>query len=127
MKFIGRTFLAAGAAALISAQAAYAAPATPASTSVDPLVSVSVFGTAQSRAAVCGAATAAGGACVMPASIATAAATTAAAQADPAYDQPRPQIGVLPLLIGLGVVIAVAALILSGSGHGKGNLTPVSP
>ena len=57
--------------------------------------------------------------------MATAAATTAAAQGDPTYR--RPQIGVLPLLIGLGLVIAVAALILSGNGHAKGNLTPVSP
>jgi hypothetical protein len=126
MKFIGRTMLAAGAAALISAQAAYAAP-RPTSAGVDPLVSVSVFGTTQSRAAVCGATTAAGGSCVMPGSLATAAATTAAAQSDQAYNQPRPQLGVLPLLIGLGLVIAVAAIILSGSGHGKGNLTPVSP
>ena len=47
--------LAAGAAALLSAQAAYAAPALNRSTSVDPLVSLSVLGTAQSRAAVCGA------------------------------------------------------------------------
>jgi len=125
MGFIGRTILAAGAAALLSAQTAYAAPTTSASTGVDPLVSLSVLGTAQSRAAVCGAASAAGAACVAPASMATAAATTAAAQGDPTYR--RPQIGVIPLLIGLGLVIAVAALILSGNGHSKGNLTPVSP
>lgn len=50
--------LAAGAAALLSTQAAHAAPLNTRFV-VDPLVSLSVFGTAQSRAAVCAAGSAA--------------------------------------------------------------------
>ena len=50
--------LTAGAAALLSTQAAYAAPLNT-KLAVDPLVSLSVFGTAQSRAAVCAAGSAA--------------------------------------------------------------------
>lgn len=50
--------LAAGAAALLSTQAAAAVPAPPRVT-FDPLVSLSVLGTAQSRAAVCAAGSAA--------------------------------------------------------------------
>lgn len=49
--------LAAGAAALLSAQAAHAAVNT--RLAVDPLVALSAFGTAQSRAAVCAAGSAA--------------------------------------------------------------------
>ena len=51
---IGTCALAAGAAALLSAQAAYAAPAR-ALPAVNPLVSLSLLGTAQSRTAVCSA------------------------------------------------------------------------
>lgn len=50
--------LTAGAAALVSAQAAYAAPLNT-RLAVDPLVALSAFGTAQSRAAVCAAGSAA--------------------------------------------------------------------
>lgn len=50
--------LAAGAASLVSAQGVYAAPVT-ARAALDPLVSLSVLGTAQSRAAVCAAGSAA--------------------------------------------------------------------
>lgn len=45
--------LAAGAAALLSSQAVYAAPVRVAHP-IDPLVSLSLLGTPQSRAAVCG-------------------------------------------------------------------------
>jgi hypothetical protein len=67
-----RCVLLVGAAALFSAQAATAAPR--ALSSVDPLVALSVFGTAQSRTAVCaaGAAAAAAGAATMAASAAAA-------------------------------------------------------
>ncbi len=105
------------ATALLSTQAAYAAPANTAP-GLDPLVSLSVLGTAQSRAAVCGA----GAQCALPA--AAVAASAAAAQP---YDGPRRGPGVWPLLLGLGVVVILIAVILSGNGDGDGDLTPISP
>jgi len=126
--------LAAGAAALLSAQAAYAAPALSRSASVDPLVSLSVLGTAQSRAAVCGASAGAtfgsGQACALPGPAATATAAAAAAIAAQPADTTYaggPQIGVLPLILGLAVLVGVAALIASGDDDGFGDLSPVSP
>lgn len=65
--------LAAGAAALVSSQAAYAAPAKTAPR-IDPLVSLSLLGSAQSRAALCSS-----GACAVPAR-----ANAASAAASPA-------------------------------------------
>lgn len=112
--------LAIAAAALMSTQAAYAAP-TNTAPALDPLVSLSVLGTAQSRAAVCGA----GAQCALPATAVAASATTAAA-AQP-YDGPRRGPGIWPLLIGLGVVIILMAVILSDGGDGDGDLTPISP
>lgn len=123
--------LAAGAAALLSAQAAYAAPALNRSTSVDPLVSLSVLGTAQSRAAVCGATAGAtfgsGHACALPGPAATATAAAAAAVAAQPNDTyvGGPQVGVLPLILGLVVLVGVAALIASGDDDGFGDLSPV--
>jgi hypothetical protein len=110
----------AAATALLSTQAAYAAPANSAP-ALDPLVSLSVLGTAQSRAAICGA----GAQCVLPATAVAASATTAAA-AQP-YDGPPRGPGIWPLLIGLGLVVVLMAVILSGNGNGDGDLTPVSP
>ena len=72
--------LTAGAAALLSVQAAHAAPINT-RLAVDPLVALSAFGTAQSRAAVCAA-----GASAL-------AAGAAAAQAMPAPGCVLPQVG----------------------------------
>jgi hypothetical protein len=121
--------LAAGAAALLSTQAVYAAPVSSHSTGVDPLVSLSVLGTSQSRGAVCSGATfgakaAASTACGIP--VTAAAAAAAAATAQDYSDDPKP-IGVLPLIIGLVVIGGLIALILSSGGDSEGNLTPVSP
>jgi len=132
--------LAAGAAALLSTQAVYAAPFASASTSVDPLVSLSVLGTPQSRAAVCGNATTPGamssavfrdssGGCTVSLAMASApmgiAAAGAAATAQD--DSSSGHIGVLPILLGLGLLAAAIVAITSGGGSGKGDLSPVSP
>jgi hypothetical protein len=117
--------LAAAAAALLSAQAAYAAP-TPARVSgIDPLVSLSVLGTQQSRAAVCSAATPSA-ACNISASMmpAAAVAATAAAQDTP---PPPKAFGIWPALLGLAVLIAIVVAITQGGNNGSGDLTPVSP
>ena len=125
---IRRFALAAGAAALLSAQAAYAAPAPSRSTVVDPLVSLSVLSTTQSRAAVCSGATFGAGAaaaCGLPATVpATSAAAAAAAAMNPENGKDFPTIG---LIIGLALVIALAFAITSGGGDSEGNLTPISP
>lgn len=119
-----RAVLAAGAAAFFSTQAAYAAPAVQRSPAVDPLVSVSVLGTPQSRAAVCGAGQGVASACVVPgtAAASSAAMGMAALQAD---DDPKSI--TWPLIIGLIVIIIIAALLLSGGKDGEGDLTPISP
>lgn len=118
--------LAAGAAALLSAQAVYAAPTPTTPSGVDPLVSLSVLGTQQSRAAVCSA-SALPTACSVPASMAAASAATAAAAAT-AQDAPPPKaFGFWPMLLGLAALIAVIIAITSGGDNGSGDLTPVSP
>ena len=109
------------ATALLSTQAAYAAPANTAP-GLDPLVSLSVLGTAQSRAAVCGA----GAQCALPAAAVAASAATTAAVHPTDYEH-RHGPGVWPLLLGLGVVVILIAVILSGNGDGDGDLTPISP
>ena len=125
---IRSSVLAAGAAALLSTQAVYAAPVANASQGVDPLVSLSVLSTAQSRGAVCSGATFASQAaasCGIPVSVAAASAAAVAAQ-----DQPPPPssgIGTWPLILGLVVVIGVMVAIRSGGGDADGDLTPVSP
>lgn len=110
--------LAVAAAALISSQAIAAAPVQTASS--DPLVSLSLLSTTQSRAAVCATVS-----CAVPATVTTPAmaATTAAAYQGGQGKQ------VDPLILGLGVLIIIAIIvaILSGGGDGDGNLTPVSP
>lgn len=121
--------LAAGAAALLSAQAVYATPTPTASTGVDPLVSLSVLGTQQSRAAVCSA-TASTTACGVPVTMASASAATAAAAAaaTAAQDAPPPKsFGFWPALLGLAALIAVIIAITSGGDNGHGDLSPVSP
>lgn len=120
----GLTFVA-GTVALVSAQAVSASFNTQAAPAVDPLVSLSVLGTPQSRAAICSPSQI-GNRCVFPgaASLTTAAATAAATQTE----SPTPPKSIAwPLIIGLIAIIAVAALILSSNGDGEGDLTPVSP
>lgn len=107
--------MAASAAALLSSQAAFAAPQY-VQPSVDPLVSLSVLGTAQSRAAVCAAGAAAAtaaatqggpGTCVLP--VRGQVPPPAVGQAVP----PPPPVGIgtwaiLPGLIGLLALLAFA-------------------
>ena len=110
---------------ILASSAATAATAAP--PRVDPLVALSVFGTAQSRAFVCGAGTAA-------------AATAGAAMVQPDAAQPNcvlpvvdaaapvaepvpatsvevapstgTTVGALPLLVGLAAIVAIAAVVL---------------
>ena len=123
--------LAAGAAALLSGQAVAATSAP----RLDPLVSLSVFGTAQSRAAVCASSLAAGAAaaaqapapgCVLPVTTPPPAPPPVTEAPPPPPPPPGTGIGIWPLLLGLAAIIGVAALILS-SDDGDGDLEPVSP
>jgi hypothetical protein len=115
---IQKYVVAASAAALISTQAAYAAPVQTAPVA-DPLVSLSLLGTTQSRAAVC----ATGATCALPATTLAAAATTTAAQGSDDDGKDATWLW----LLGGGVILAIIiALILSG-GDGDGDLTPISP
>ena len=129
------------AVSMLASSAATAAPRV-----VDPLVALSVFGTQESRSAVCAAGSAA----------AAAAGTAAAAQAGaapgcvlPAVDAPPPVavvepappvavvepvavggggIGVLPLLLGLAAIAAAVALLAKGGGNDNDEIiVPVSP
>lgn len=121
-----RLMTAAAAAGLLWSQTASAAVSTAASP-VDPLVALSALGTPGSSSAVCGttAALQSVNGCVL-------AMNDVAQPAPPPPESgppppPPPAFNVLPLLLGLAAFIAVAALIASGSSHGSGNLTPVSP
>jgi hypothetical protein len=120
---IRKYVLAAGAATLLSTQAAAAAPAT-SHASVDPLVMLSALGTAQSRAAVCaaGSAAAAAGAayaatqaapqgCLLPL---TAPQTVAPVgeTVTPVATRPGKRIGILPIALGLLGLAIVAFLVL---------------
>jgi hypothetical protein len=117
----------AAAAALLCSQSATAAVATVAAP-VDPLVALSALGTTGSSSAVCGVQTmnAQVKGCVLAMNDA---AQPADNQMPPPEAGPPPPHGmnVLPLLLGLGALVAVAAILASGSSHGNGNLTPVSP
>jgi hypothetical protein len=125
---IRRCMLAAGAAALISSQAAYAAPTQSRAPAYDPLVSLSLLGTSQSSAAVCSAGVVN---CTLPAaglasqSGATAAAAIAAQ--GPYYPREPKGMGMVPMLLGLAILIGVSVALLSGGSSGSGNLTPISP
>ena len=130
------------AISMLGASAASAAPRT-----VDPLVALSVFGTSESRAAVCAAgaqaAAAAGAAlaaqaapgqagCVLP--------VMDAAPPPPVVTEVTPPpppavapvavggtIGALPLLVGLAAIVAIAAVVLKHKDtDGEINL-PISP
>lgn len=113
----------AGAAALLSAQAVHATPVGSGAPAIDPLVSLSVLGTNQSRAAVC-----ATGACALPGinpATSIAAAGAAAAQGD----NPPPGKRIMwPLIIGgLLVIVLIIVIASSGGGDADGDLTPISP
>lgn len=119
-----RLALTVGAAALLSAQAAYAAPAPSASTSIDPLVSLSMLGSDQSRAAVCGTSFAGGAtACAVPAAIPASSAAAAAAMGP---DRGK-GFGTIGIIIGLALVIGLLVAITSGGDSSEGNLPPLSP
>lgn len=116
---IRRCALAAGAAALLTAQAAYAAPTPQPTSSVDPLVSLSVLGTSKSRAAVCTGVSS----CAIPAAVPASAAAASAAMGP----EDGPGIGPLGLILGVVLIIAIMVAITSGGNDGEGNLTPISP
>lgn len=127
------------ALSLLAGSSASAAPK-----SIDPLVALSVFGTSESRAAVCAAgasaAAAAGSAvaaqagaarpgCVLP--VVDAAPPPAGTEAPP----PMPAVAVapvatagsvFPLLLGLAAVVVAAVVLKHGSSNGEINL-PISP
>ena len=96
--------LAAGAAALISTQAVYAAPPAPRTAAVDPLVSLSVLSAPQPSAALL--------------------ASTAAVQSD---DNAPKSISPLIIVLGLVLFAGLVAALISGGGDGHGDFTPVSP
>lgn len=119
--------LAASAAALLSTQAAYAAP-VPTAPVADPLVSLSVLATAQSRAAVCGTGTA----CILPSTMGATATTSPAlpaAASAAAMQGPGSGKQIDPLVVGIGVAVFIGLIILllSGGDDGDGNLAPISP
>jgi hypothetical protein len=116
--------LAAGAAALLSTQAVYAAPPAPRAVGVDPLVSLSVLGTTQSRVSLLAATAAVQDA---PAMQTCPDGSVIPATAVCAPPPPGKGIGPLPLILGLIVFIGLMAAIVSGGGDADGDLTPVSP
>jgi len=96
---------------------------------VDPLVALSALGTAGSSSAVCGTAaqTSVNG-CVLAMNDAVQPADAQDPQAYPGAAGASPRaLNILPLLVFLGVVVAIGAVLVSGSDHGDGNLSPVSP
>lgn len=128
--------LAAGAAALVSGQAAYAAP-SPTAPRIDPLVSLSVLASAASQAAVCAGSTAAAAAataaqgvapgCVLPVTAPPPVPVGEVAPPPPPPPAPGTGIGTLPLLLGLAAILGVAALLLLSDDNDNGDATPVSP
>jgi hypothetical protein len=106
--------------------------------SVDPLVTVSALGTPESRAAVCDnnvrtngvavvtqAAIHTGvGNCALPVTHASMATAAAQSQGDVVYRHGIPFVWVMA---GAALVLIPLIAILASSGHGHGNLQPVSP
>jgi hypothetical protein len=135
MTSLRRSFLAVGAAAFLSSQAAYAAPAH----AIDPLVSLAALAGGPANAAICAGTTAAATAataalqgapgCVLPVTAPPPPPAVAqAAPPPPVVQAGAPKtIGTLPILLGLAAIIAVAALLISGNGNGHGSPTPISP
>lgn len=118
--------LAAGTVAIVSAQVAAASSLPNRTPAVDPLLSVSVLGTPQSRAAVCSP-NETGNRCVLSGSapLTLSAATIAAAQTE--SSTPPPKSITWPLIIGLIAIVVAAVLVFSNNGDGEGDLTPISP
>jgi len=110
---------------------------------VDPLVSLSVFGTASSASAVCAAGAQAAGAAATAGAVAAAGQAPGAGCVLPVADAPVVAVdttpvvlapvaggvglGILPVLLGLAAIAGLAAVILGGNDKSSGNLTPVSP
>jgi hypothetical protein len=122
-----RVVAAAAAASLFWSQAALAAtPQT--SPGIDPLVALSALGTAGSSSAVCRtAAQSDANGCVLAMNDAAQPAGTQAPPPEAIAAGSYRAAAVVPLLIALGAVIAVGAILIGGSSHGNGNLSPVSP
>ncbi len=129
------------AIAMMGSSVAAAAPTT-APRTVDPLAIVSIFGTADSAAAICagssaaavaGAATAAAGqapgaGCVLPVvdTPPPPVAETAPPPVAPAV-VPASGIGALPLLAGLAAIAVIAALLLNNNNDNGEIVLPISP
>jgi hypothetical protein len=117
--------MAVAAAALLSSQAAYAAPVRTVS-AADPLVAMSVLATPQSREAICGT----GSACTLPAMSAAAAspralggAASAAAMQYPAGSRPDLDLAGLAVLFFVPVAI-VLSIALEGGGNDNRSVSP---
>jgi hypothetical protein len=124
MTSLRRSFLVVGAAAFLSSQAAYAAPAH----AIDPLVSLAALAGDPSNAAVCAGTTVAATAATAALQGAPGCVLPVTAPPPPVVQAGAPKtIGTLPILLGLAAIIAVAALLISGNGNGHGNPTPISP
>jgi hypothetical protein len=122
---------------MLGSTAATAAPVAAPQT-VDPLAIVSIFGTADSAAAICagssaGAAAAVAGqapgaGCVLP--VVDAPPPPVAETAPPPLAPaavPASGIGVLPLLAGLAAIAVIAALILKNNNDNGEIVLPISP
>ena len=126
------------AVSLLASSAAAAAPRT-----VDPLVALSVFGTSESRAAVCAAgaaqAAAAAGAAAAQAAAGTGCVLPVVDAAPPVVSETAPPVAVapaavgggvnaLPLLLGLAAIAAFAAIVLVHGDEDDGEINlPISP
>ena len=131
----------AGSLVAIAMLGSSAASAAPAPRMVDPLVVVSVFGTADSRAAICAAGSSAaaaagtavaagqapGAGCVLPVVDAppppVAEAPSAVAPIAPAATG----VGALPILVGLAAVVGMAAIVLAHHDEDGEIDLPISP
>lgn len=135
---IRTSILAAGAAALLSSQAVYAAPTAPIR-SVDPLVSLSALASVASRTAVCAGSVAAAaaasaavqpgpaGTCVLPLTAPPPPVPVTEAVAPPPPGPAPKSIGALPIILGLAALAGLIALILLSDDDGNGDNTPISP
>lgn len=125
LSILRKYVLAVGAAALLCGQSVYAAPVQPAP-AVDPLVALSLLGTTQSRAAVCGTSATCGLPVATGASAAAASPAVSASAAWAAQGGSGQRQSGLFLVLAIGgamVLIAVLAATLAGNGEDE----PVSP
>lgn len=120
-----RGVLAAGAAALLSTQAVYAAPPASRATGVDPLLSLSVISAPQPSASLI-ASTA-----VAQAATKTCPDGSVVNSGDPCpggvYVPPPKSISPLIIVLGLVVFAGLIAALISGGHDGHGDFTPISP